>query len=94
MSVVLSSCVCFFLMSIAGVFSLFSTHLTDGVPLFGWCSAYTEPYRVCPLSGRMVRETMAEEDQGRTSEDDDGCTDHSYDRHVSDIQLYNTQVIQ
>ncbi|XP_048878404.1 FYVE, RhoGEF and PH domain-containing protein 5-like isoform X2 [Brienomyrus brachyistius] len=45
-------------------------------------SAYTEPYRVCPLSGRTVRETMVEEDQGRTSEDDDGCADHSYDRHT------------
>ncbi|XP_037535493.1 FYVE, RhoGEF and PH domain-containing protein 5-like [Nematolebias whitei] len=50
-------------------------------------SAYTEAYKVCtvaaaPQIGHVVdvRETMCEEDQGRTSDEEDGALDINYDR--------------
>lgn len=56
---------------------------------FPSCSAYTEAYKVCtvaaaPQIGHVadVRETMGEEDQGRTSDEEDGALDISYDRQV------------
>ncbi|KAJ8409394.1 hypothetical protein AAFF_G00235920 [Aldrovandia affinis] len=49
-------------------------------------SAYTEPYRACPMapkpSGQAVDETADEEDQGRTSEEEDGCAEYSYERQI------------
>ncbi|XP_036388925.1 FYVE, RhoGEF and PH domain-containing protein 5-like isoform X2 [Megalops cyprinoides] len=45
-------------------------------------SAYTEPYRVCAVSSGPLEEAGGEEDQGRTSEEEDGGTEHSYDRQV------------
>ncbi|XP_018589640.2 FYVE, RhoGEF and PH domain-containing protein 5-like isoform X1 [Scleropages formosus] len=44
-------------------------------------SAYTEPYKVCPTSG-IAGEVAGEEDHGRTSEEEDGCVDHGFDRHI------------
>ncbi|XP_028855111.1 FYVE, RhoGEF and PH domain-containing protein 5-like isoform X2 [Denticeps clupeoides] len=41
-------------------------------------SAYTEPFPVCPASTSF----SAEEDHGRTSEEEDGCADHSFDRQI------------
>ncbi|XP_066527987.1 FYVE, RhoGEF and PH domain-containing protein 5 [Hoplias malabaricus] len=41
-------------------------------------SAYTEPFPVCPAPGSL----SAEEDHGRTSEEEEGCGDHSYDRQI------------
>lgn len=54
-------------------------------------SAYTEAYNVCsvavsPLTGSVadVRgETAGEEDQGRTSDEEDGGADSNYNRQVS-----------
>ncbi|XP_005741404.1 FYVE, RhoGEF and PH domain-containing protein 5b isoform X3 [Pundamilia nyererei] len=51
-------------------------------------SAYTEAYNVCALAagpqvnpvGEDVRKTMGEEDQGRTSEEDEAVTENNYDR--------------
>ncbi|XP_008292595.1 FYVE, RhoGEF and PH domain-containing protein 5b isoform X2 [Stegastes partitus] len=51
-------------------------------------SAYTEAYNVCSLAvgprtgsaGEGGREMGGEEDQGRTSEEEDGGTDNNYDR--------------
>ncbi|XP_029357652.1 FYVE, RhoGEF and PH domain-containing protein 5b isoform X2 [Echeneis naucrates] len=50
-------------------------------------SAYTEAYNVCsvavgphPCSGDAEGETVTEEDQGRTSEEEDGGADSNYDR--------------
>ncbi|MED6264479.1 hypothetical protein CHARACLAT_015369 [Characodon lateralis] len=47
-------------------------------------SAYTEAYKVCSVSaGAMsdgLGETVGDEDQGRTSEEEDGGTDVNYDR--------------
>ncbi|KAF3689794.1 FYVE, RhoGEF and PH domain-containing protein 5 Zinc finger FYVE domain-containing protein 23 [Channa argus] len=51
-------------------------------------SAYTEAYNACsvatsPQTGSVVgvmSETVEEEDQGRTSEEEDGCADSNYDR--------------
>lgn len=53
-------------------------------------SAYTEAYNVCslavgPQAGLVVDvkgETAADEDQGRTSEEEDGGGDSNYDRQV------------
>ncbi|KAJ8258620.1 hypothetical protein COCON_G00176320 [Conger conger] len=49
-------------------------------------SAYTEPYRVCPLAprppGEAGGELVGEEDQGRTSEEEDGCAEYSYDKQI------------
>lgn len=53
-------------------------------------SAYTEAYNVCALAagpqvnpvGEDVRKTMGEEDQGRTSEEDEAVTENNYDRQV------------
>ncbi|KAG7472459.1 hypothetical protein MATL_G00108960 [Megalops atlanticus] len=45
-------------------------------------SAYTEPYRVCAVSSGPSEEAGGEEDQGRTSEEEDGGAEHSYDRQV------------
>ncbi|XP_062401892.1 FYVE, RhoGEF and PH domain-containing protein 5 isoform X3 [Sardina pilchardus] len=41
-------------------------------------SAYTEPFPVCPASTSL----SAEEDHGRTSEEEEGCGDHGYDRQI------------
>ncbi|KAL2091393.1 hypothetical protein ACEWY4_013656 [Coilia grayii] len=41
-------------------------------------SAYTEPFPVLPASTSL----SAEEDHGRTSEEEDGCGDHGYDRQI------------
>ncbi|XP_029948280.1 FYVE, RhoGEF and PH domain-containing protein 5b isoform X2 [Salarias fasciatus] len=51
-------------------------------------SAYTEAYNVCSMAvgpptglvGNCGRETVAEDDQGRTSEEEEGGTDSNYDR--------------
>ncbi|XP_017271198.1 FYVE, RhoGEF and PH domain-containing protein 5 isoform X2 [Kryptolebias marmoratus] len=51
-------------------------------------SAYTEAYKVCTVAaGPQIAsvangraETLCEEDQGRTSEEEDGATDMNYDR--------------
>ncbi|XP_049895112.1 FYVE, RhoGEF and PH domain-containing protein 5-like isoform X2 [Epinephelus moara] len=51
-------------------------------------SAYTEAYNVCSVAaspqsvsvGDVVRETAHEEDQGRTSEEEEGGADYIYDR--------------
>ncbi|KAL4656000.1 FYVE, RhoGEF and PH domain-containing protein 5 isoform X1 [Arapaima gigas] len=45
-------------------------------------SAYTEPYKVCPTLGTAPSEATGDEDQGRTSEEEDGFVDHSFDRHI------------
>lgn len=45
---------------------------------FFLCSAYTEPFPVCPAPTSL----SAEEDHGRTSEEEEGCGDHGYDRQV------------
>uniref|UniRef100_A0A3Q3BA16 FYVE, RhoGEF and PH domain-containing protein 5 n=1 Tax=Kryptolebias marmoratus TaxID=37003 RepID=A0A3Q3BA16_KRYMA len=53
-------------------------------------SAYTEAYKVCTVAaGPQIAsvangraETLCEEDQGRTSEEEDGATDMNYDRQV------------
>lgn len=53
-------------------------------------SAYTEAYNVCSLAaapqavsvGDVGGETTAEEDQGRTSEEEEGGADSSYQRQV------------
>ncbi|XP_077059286.1 FYVE, RhoGEF and PH domain-containing protein 5 isoform X3 [Siphateles boraxobius] len=41
-------------------------------------SAYTEPFPVCPVSATVSNE----EDNGRTSEEEDGCGDHCHDRQI------------
>ncbi|XP_043108212.1 FYVE, RhoGEF and PH domain-containing protein 5 isoform X2 [Puntigrus tetrazona] len=41
-------------------------------------SAYTEPFPVCSVSATVSNE----EDHGRTSEEEDGCGDHCYDRQI------------
>ncbi|XP_063071027.1 FYVE, RhoGEF and PH domain-containing protein 5 isoform X2 [Engraulis encrasicolus] len=41
-------------------------------------SAYTEPFPVLPASTSL----SAEEDHGRTSEEEDGCGDHGYERQI------------
>ncbi|XP_030633385.1 FYVE, RhoGEF and PH domain-containing protein 5 isoform X2 [Chanos chanos] len=41
-------------------------------------SAYTEPFPVCPAPAGL----SAEEDHGRTSEEEEGCADHGYDRQI------------
>uniref|UniRef100_A0A3Q2FI70 FYVE, RhoGEF and PH domain-containing protein 5-like n=1 Tax=Cyprinodon variegatus TaxID=28743 RepID=A0A3Q2FI70_CYPVA len=50
-------------------------------------SAYTEAYNVCAVAAGAVsdcqRETVGDEDQGRTSEEEDGGTDVNYERQVS-----------
>lgn len=43
-------------------------------------SAYTEPFPMNPVSAGL----SADEDQGRTSEEEDGSLEQSYDRQVSD----------
>lgn len=60
-------------------------------PSFFLSSAYTEAYNVCSLAvgqqtgsvGDVGRETVGEEDQGRTSEEEDGGVDSNYDKQVS-----------
>lgn len=53
--------------------------------VFPSCSAYTEAYKVCTVAAGpqmgFVAETQCEEDQGRTSEEEEG-TDLNYDRQV------------
>ncbi|KAG9353230.1 hypothetical protein JZ751_017806, partial [Albula glossodonta] len=48
--------------------------------------AYTGPYRPCPVApgpaAEVTGETAGEEDQGRTSEEEDGCAEYSYDRQI------------
>ncbi|XP_057218129.1 FYVE, RhoGEF and PH domain-containing protein 5 isoform X1 [Triplophysa rosa] len=41
-------------------------------------SAYTEPFPVCHAPATVSNE----EDHGRTSEEEDGCADHCYDRQI------------
>ncbi|XP_035376273.1 FYVE, RhoGEF and PH domain-containing protein 5 isoform X2 [Electrophorus electricus] len=41
-------------------------------------SAYTEPFPVCAAPTSL----SAEDDHGRTSEEEEGCSDHGYDRQV------------
>ncbi|XP_064160599.1 FYVE, RhoGEF and PH domain-containing protein 5 [Anguilla rostrata] len=49
-------------------------------------STYTEPYRACPVaprpSGEAAGESVGEEDQGRTSEEEDGCAEYNYDKQI------------
>ncbi|KAJ8408150.1 hypothetical protein AAFF_G00263780 [Aldrovandia affinis] len=47
-------------------------------------SAYTEAYKVCPVSvsAGPSDQASAEDDQGRTSEEEDGGTEHNYDRQI------------
>ncbi|XP_015244875.1 PREDICTED: FYVE, RhoGEF and PH domain-containing protein 5-like isoform X1 [Cyprinodon variegatus] len=49
-------------------------------------SAYTEAYNVCAVAAGAVsdcqRETVGDEDQGRTSEEEDGGTDVNYERQT------------
>ncbi|XP_064154772.1 FYVE, RhoGEF and PH domain-containing protein 5-like isoform X1 [Anguilla rostrata] len=45
-------------------------------------SAYTEPYKVCPVAVGPSEEVGGEDDQGRTSEEEEGGTEHSYDRQI------------
>lgn len=53
------------------------------------CSAYTEPFPLNPISGGL----SAEEDHGRTSEEEEGVGEPSYDRQVSyRIQINETRV--
>lgn len=57
-------------------------------------SAYTEAYNVCAVAvspqtgsaGDVRGETAGEEDQGRTSEEEDGGADSNYDRQVSSVK--------
>lgn len=59
--------------------------------LLSLASAYTEAYNVCSLAvapqtvsvGAVGAEMTGEEDQGRTSEEEDGGADSNYDRQVS-----------
>lgn len=55
-------------------------------------SAYTEAYNVCSVAACAVSdsrgETMGDEDQGRTSEEEDGGTDINYNRQVSSHNGY------
>ncbi len=54
-------------------------------------SAYTEAYNVCSMAvapqsvsvGDAGGETVGEDDQGRTSEEEEGGLDNNYDRQVS-----------
>ncbi|XP_072522062.1 FYVE, RhoGEF and PH domain-containing protein 5 isoform X2 [Salminus brasiliensis] len=41
-------------------------------------SAYTEPFPVCPAPASL----SADEDHGRTSEEEEGCGDHTYDKQI------------
>lgn len=58
--------------------------------LFFLPSAYTEAYNVCSVAvspqagsvGDVKREVIADEDQGRTSEEEDGVGDSNYDKQV------------
>lgn len=54
-------------------------------------SAYTEAYNVClvaaapqpvPVGDGVGEEMTGEEDQGRTSEEEEGAADSNYDRQV------------
>lgn len=49
-------------------------------------SAYTEPYRACPAPPRSSSgpacQPAGEEDQGRTSEEEDGCTEYYHDKQI------------
>ncbi|KAJ8370547.1 hypothetical protein SKAU_G00105750 [Synaphobranchus kaupii] len=45
-------------------------------------SAYTEPYKVCPVSVGPSEQAGGEDDQGRTSEEEEGGAEHNYDRQV------------
>lgn len=49
------------------------------VSLYVLCSAYTEPFPMNPVSAGL----SADEDHGRTSEEEDGTLEQSYDRQVS-----------
>uniref|UniRef100_A0A673CVC0 FYVE, RhoGEF and PH domain containing 5a n=1 Tax=Sphaeramia orbicularis TaxID=375764 RepID=A0A673CVC0_9TELE len=57
-------------------------------------SAYTEAYNVCamaarPLTGGSMGNVGAEDDQGRTSEEEDGAPDANYDRQDLKHLLYS-----
>lgn len=64
---------------------------------FFLASAYTEAYNVClvavpppPASvGDVGEETMGDEDQGRTSEEEEGGADGNYERQVRIFQNQN-----
>lgn len=64
--------------------------------LFFLPSAYTEAYTVCSVAvgpqagsvGDVGGETTADEDQGRTSEEEDGGADNNYDRQVTFWQIW------
>lgn len=45
---------------------------------FSLCSAYTEPFPMNPISAEL----SADEDHGRTSEEEEGVAEQSYDRQV------------
>lgn len=70
-------------------YCIHSSYLCYVLPLLA--SAYTEAYNVCSVavappavSARdFRRETACEEDQGRTSEEEEGGSDSIYDRQVS-----------
>lgn len=49
------------------------------VSFYVLCSAYTEPFPINPVSAGL----SADEDHGRTSEEEDGALEQSYDRQVS-----------
>lgn len=79
--------VAFFLDCISSTLPCF----TPATPFFvASHSAYTEAYNVCALAagpqvnpvGEDGRKTMGEEDQGRTSEEDEAVTENNYDRQV------------
>ncbi|KAJ8257893.1 hypothetical protein GJAV_G00190860 [Gymnothorax javanicus] len=45
-------------------------------------SAYTEPYKVCPIAAGPIEQTAGEDDQGRTSEEEEGGMENNYDRQI------------
>ncbi|XP_061114446.1 FYVE, RhoGEF and PH domain-containing protein 5-like isoform X2 [Conger conger] len=45
-------------------------------------SAYTEAYKVCPVAVGPSEPAGGEDDQGRTSEEEEGGMEHNYDRQI------------
>ncbi|KAI1892739.1 hypothetical protein AGOR_G00136640 [Albula goreensis] len=45
-------------------------------------SAYTEPYKVCPVAAIPSDQAGGDDDQGRTSEEEDGGVEHNHDRQI------------
>lgn len=64
--------------------------MLDTLFSFASHSAYTEAYNVCSMAvgpqvsavGEDVGKMMGEEDQGRTSEEEEGGTENNYDKQV------------